>query len=267
MTNKSFTDPQWVSIFEQAGYPDFDSWWQAEGELVEEGNFRGKDKTVSWSNVHRITLNSGEIVYLKRQQNHFPTNTLLRLLKIPTFAIEWRNYQKLQSAGIPTMRILQFANRKHEGDRQCLIVSKNLTGMSELNNLVEWYDQHGWPPRAQRRAILRSILDLVKKAHQAGIIHNALYGRHIYLNIPFVDGTPVIPTEINSCFIDLERAKYPGKRSIKFISRDLKVLYWNSLKWSNSDIMWFFKQYLGITKLTPDAKQKAKLIIGSPKIK
>ncbi len=264
---KSYVHPNWVSIFEKAGYGDFDDWWKADGELVEEGNFRGKDANSSWSMVHRITLNDGTCVYLKRQQNHYPNNTLLKFFKIPTFAIEWKNFHRMREACIPTMNIVMFGNRKHQGNRQCMIVSENLEGMEEIIKVTEWYAEHGWPPREQRRAILSSILNVVKNAHDHGIIHNALYGRHIYVNIPFVDGKPEFPDKVETCLIDLERAKYPGKNSIKFIKRDLKNMYWGIPHWSNSDRMWFFKQYLGIEKLTPEAKEKARLITGSSKVK
>lgn len=267
LPRKSYVNPDWVSIFKNSDYPDFEAWWNAEGELVEEGNFRGKDDNAFWSMVHRITLNDGKIVYLKRQQNHLPNNFILKLLKIPTFAIEWRNFRRMRAAGIPTMNIVVYHNRKHQGNRQCLIVSENLEGMEEIAKVAQWYDEHGWPPREQRRAILTAMLKVIKQAHNEGIIHNALYGRHLYVNIPFIDDRPVIPNEIKACFIDLERAKFPGKNSIKFISRDLKTMYWDIPQWPNSDKMWFFKQYLGIDKLTPKAKEKARLIIGSSKIK
>ena len=264
---KSYVDPAWISTFEQAGYPDFDAWWKAEGDLVEEGNFRGKDDNAYWSMVHRIHLDDGRVVYLKRQQNHFPNNFFLKLFKIPTFAVEWRNFKRMRDANIPTMKIVVFGNRQHEGNRQCIIVSENLEGMEEIAKIAQYYEEHGWPPREQRRAILTAILKIIKQAHNEGIIHNALYGRHIYVNIPFVDGKPVVPDEIKACFIDLERTKFPGKNSIKLISRDIKTMHWDIPQWPNSDKMWFFKQYLGIDKLTPEAKEKARGIIGSSKIR
>ncbi|MBT8037064.1 MAG: lipopolysaccharide kinase InaA family protein [Verrucomicrobiae bacterium] len=255
MPNKSFTDPEWTTALEQAGYSDFDTWWDAEGEQVEVGNFRGKDDNTSWSHVCRIHLDNGKTIYLKRQQNHYPTNLILKLRKVPTFELEWRNYQRLQEAGIPTMKIVYFASRKKNGNHQCIVVSESLVDMSDIDQLARWYAQHGWPPRAQRLAILDSILKVIKKMHQAGMIHNALYGRHLYLNIPFVDGAPVeVPEKIHTTLIDLERTKYPGPRSRKMIDHDLRTMFKYIPEWPARDCLWFLKKYLGIDKLTPEAK-------------
>ena len=126
MTDSTFIDPDWHDALAQAGYTDFDSWWTAEKNLVEVGNFRGPDAHNSWSHVSRIELSDGRAVYLKRQQNHFPNNLLLKVRKIPTFEIEWENYQKLKSAGVPTLNIIYFASRKVNGDKQCIVVSEEL---------------------------------------------------------------------------------------------------------------------------------------------
>ena len=266
MFNKTFIDPKWQTSLEQAGYSDFDSWWKAEGELVEEGNFRGKDKHSSWSNVVRIQLPDGRTIYLKRQQNHFPNHLLLKFRRVLTFRIEWRNFKRLRAAGVPTMNVVYFSHRKRDGDRQCVLVSEGIKGMSDIEQLVAYYEQHVWPPRQQRIAILSCILKLVKKMHAAGIIHNALYGRHIYLNIPFVDGAPVIPDDIHGCLIDLERAKYPGTKSPKLIYRDLLTMLLFIPQWPTRDRLWFYKNYLGLKKLTPEAKEMARDLLSRTRL-
>ncbi|MCP5538268.1 MAG: hypothetical protein H7A51_18800 [Akkermansiaceae bacterium] len=255
MPTKSYIDPDWKASFEKSGFPDFQAWWDTEGELVEEGNFRGKDDNTSWSHVCRIRLDDGRVVYLKRQQNHYPNNVILKLRRIPTFELEWRNYNRLQKAGVPTMKIIYFASRKHNGSRQCIVVSEEVKGMSDIDQLVAWCVKNKqWPPRHQRYALLDAVLKILKKTHSAGIIHNALYGRHIYLNITYVDGSPVLPGKFDACFIDLERTKYPGVRSKKMIYNDLKTMFRYIPEWPTRDTVWFLKKYLGITRLTPEAK-------------
>jgi len=259
----TYTDPEWTELFAEAGYSDFDSWWNAEINLVEVGNFRGPDANTSWSHVSRINLPGGRTVYLKRQQNHFPNNTILKLRRIPTFEIEWQNYQRLNAAGVPTMKIVYFASRKINGDKQCIIVSEELQGMSPLGDLIDWFESNGWPPRQQRLAMLSAILTVVKTMHKAGLIHNALYNRHIYFNIPFVDGAPVLPDTYHVCLIDLERTKSPGTNSPKLIKNDLEKMFRRIPEWPASDGLWFLKQYLGIKKLTPEAKAIARTIAKS----
>lgn len=255
MPNKSFTDPDWKESLTQAGFTDFDSFWNAEGDLVEEGNFRGRDNDLSWSHVSRIKLDDGKVIYLKRQQNHYPNNLILKLRRVATFELEWRNYQRMQSAGIPTMNIVYFASRKHKGNRQCIIVSEELKDMSYIDQLVEHYELNGWPTRVIRYKILGAVLEIIKKTHSAGMMHNALYGRHIYFNIPFIDGKPVIPENVEAYYIDLERTKYPPKGSRKYIYSDIKTMFKYIREWPIRDCLWFLKGYLGINKLTPEAKQ------------
>lgn len=265
MPDTSFTSPEWQSTLESAGYKSFDDWWAAEKNLVEEGNFRGADNNASWSHVSKIELPDGRTVYLKRQQNHFPNNTLLKLRRIPTFEIEWRNYLRLQQAGVPTLNIIHFASRKVDGNRQCLVVSEELKGMTPVDELVQCFQKTGWPGRKQRLAMLAAVEKVVRKMHDAGIIHNALYGRHIYLNIPLIDGVAEIPEQLHACLIDLERTKFPGPGSPKLVTHDLEKMYRRIPQWPARDCLWFLKKYLGLDKLTPEAKATARRIAAARK--
>ncbi|MBT8045215.1 MAG: lipopolysaccharide kinase InaA family protein, partial [Verrucomicrobiae bacterium] len=193
---------------------------------------------------------------LKRQQNHYPNNVILRLRRIPTFELEWRNYNRLRAAGVPTMKIVYFASRKKNGSKQCIVVSEEVNGMSDIDQFVRWCVLNNqWPPREQRYALLSAVIKILKQMHTAGIIHNALYGRHIYLNITYADGDPVLPDAFHACFIDLERTKYPGVNSKKMIYNDLKTMFRYIREWPARDTVWFLKKYLGIEKLTPEAKK------------
>ena len=267
----NYIDPAWNEAFAQSGYSDFDSWWDAEENLVEKGNFRGADANSSWSHVSRIKLSNGKTVYLKRQQNHYPNNTLLKMQRKTTFEIEWQNYQALKNAGVPTLKFIYFAHRKVNGNRQSILVSEDLEGMTPIGELVKYYESHQWPPRPQRLAILSAILKVVKAMHAAGMIHNALYKRHIYLNIPIVNGTPIMPAipenpeSYHACLIDLERTKSPGKNSPKLIHNDLEKMFRRIPEWPLRDCLWFLKQYLGISKLTPEAKNIARKIASTRK--
>ncbi len=265
MPDTTFTDPEWEHALAEAGYTDFDSWWNAEQNLVEVGNFRGADASTSWSHVSKIGLADGRTVYLKRQQNHFPNNLLLKFRRVLTFEYEWKNYQRLKAAGVPTMKIIHFARRNCGRDRQCILVTEDLGGMSSVGELVEWYEEHGWPERTQRLAMLGAIVKVIKTMHAEGLIHNALYPRHIYLNIPIADEGPVMPETPHACLIDLERTKSPGPGSRKMITHDLEKMYRRTSQWPARDGLWFLKEYLGISKLTPAAKSIARKIAATRK--
>jgi len=255
-----YTNKDWQNAFEESGYKQFDDWWNTEANLVETGNFRGADADQSWSHVSIVKLNNGCTVYLKRQQNHFPNNLFLKLRRISTFEIEWKNYQRLQQANIPTLNIIHFASRKTNGHHQTMIVSEELQDMTPIGDIIDLFNQNGWPERKQRLSILSAILKLIRKMHDAGIIHNALYHRHIYLNIPITDGKAIIPNAPEVRLIDLERTKFPGPDSPKLITHDLEKMYRRISEWPARDCLWFLKQYLHLKKLTPKAKKIARKI-------
>lgn len=255
MPNVQFIDPHWKDFLKEAGYANFDSWWNAKKNLVEVGNFRGPDANTSWSHVSKLSLPEDRSVYVKRQQNHYPNNIILKHRRLATFEIEWKNYQLLKKAGIPTLNIIYFESRKVGGDKQCILVSEELSGMNPIHKLVKWYKKNTWPKREQRKAILIAIAQVIKKMHAAGLSHNALYGRHIYLNIPFEDGSPKMPNKLEVRLIDLERTKSPGPKSPKLITNDLEKMFRRIPQWPARDCIWFLKEYLGIDKLTPRAKE------------
>lgn len=254
MPNIQFIDPNWEGLLKEAGYTNFDSWWDAEQNLVEVGNFRGSDARTSWSHVSKLSLPGDRTIYVKRQQNHYPNNIILKYRRLATFEIEWENYQRLKKAGIPTLNIIYFESRKVDGDKRCILVSEELSGMSPIHKLVKWYKKNEWPDREHRKAILIAIAKVIKKMHMAGLSHNALYGRHIYLNIPFENGAPKMPDELKACLIDLERTKLVGPKSPKLITNDLEKMFRRIPLWPARDCIWFLKEYLSINKLTPQAK-------------
>ena len=116
MPQTTYTCPEWQTTFEKAGYKGFDDWWNAEKNLVEDGNSRNANQD-SWSHVSKMEIDDGKYLYLKRQQNHFPNNTLLKIRRISTFEIEWENYQKLKDAGIPTLNICLLYTSPSPRDR------------------------------------------------------------------------------------------------------------------------------------------------------
>lgn len=262
----TFTDTKWKPIFQRANFTDFESWWKAEGDLVEKGSFWGRDKSKSWSCVTRLHLDDGITLYLKRQQNQRPGNAIKKILGYLTFEVEWENYQRLKSLNIPSVRYIHFDKRTQDGNRQCLLVSEDLQGMIPLKELIKHYKSHGWPPREVRYAILLAILDPIRKLHDAGMIHNALRTKHVFINIPITEKNAEIPEKIKTCFIDLERAKHVGTKSSKLIYKDLATLAHRTKSWPRRDLLWFFKQYINATKLTNTQKVTVKRLIKKARI-
>ena len=262
MQKNNYIAPEWKDVFIEAGYPDFDAWWRADGELVEEGNYWGRDKNTSWSHVTRVKLPDNRTVYLKRQQNHRPGNAIHWLLGRLTFDLEWRNSQTLKKLGIPCPNYIYFTNQKL-GFRKnrCILISEELTGMIALEDLYNYFIKHGFPPRKVRYEILSAIAKISKQLHEAGLLHGALKPRHLFITSSFdAEGNWVQPDTFSACFIDLERMKHVGPNSPRLVSKDLRIISSKLRQWPRKDFVWFIKQYLGISKLTPQAKSIIRLL-------
>ena len=254
MSTTTHLDPDWKKPFAEAGFTDFDSLWNTDATLVEAGNYWGNNKNKSWSEVSQLQLPNSQKIYLKRQQNHRPGNAIKWFLGYLTFELEWKNAQTLESLNIPCLHFIYFASRKQGRDKQCILVSKSLDGMISLHELNSYYKTHGYPPRKVRYSILSAILKSVRQLHDAHLIHNALKTKHLFINIPLIDGSPAIPEHIQTCFIDLERMKPINPQSLQFIYKDLQTLARKARGWPQKDFIWFLKKYLNIKKLTPEAK-------------
>ena len=249
----NYLNDQWKSTLETMGMQSFDDWWQLDAKAAEAPNTKAGD-LAAWSKVSVIKAPNGKTIYVKRQQNFYPNNLLQKWRKELTFEREYVNYQKIRAAGIPTYELVYFASRKQDGYRQAVYVAEGLEGLVSLENIDRHWQKNGWPPKEDRRKLLRRVLQTVQEMHQKGILHNALSPRHLFFNLS-PDRPYEIPDEIDFRLIDFERLKDRKPNSDKGVTRDLFTLYRRGANWPNSDRIWFLKQYLGIDKL--DARAKA----------
>ena len=160
------------ALLERHGLADFDSLWEVELDAVDEPNTgRG-----GWSSVFRLEL-EGSGYYLKRQSNYL-TRTLHHPLGEPSFSREFRNISLYQKLGIPALHAVFYGEKKVDGERRAVLMTRALDGWTDLDTLLQ-----DWPALAakQRLAILQACGELARTLHQAGQVHGCFYPKHIFL--------------------------------------------------------------------------------------
>lgn len=241
-----FIDKRWQSILAYNGLLSFDTLWKLDAEWFEEPNRRRG----GWSGVARCELALPEggktAVFLKRQENHGTFSWRHPLKGEPTFLREFHKIEHYKACGIPALEPVYFAMRRTPEGHRAILITAELTGFQSMEDRVVRWLGSGAPPRAIRLRFLEAIADLLRAMHEHGIQHNCCFPKHIF--------TRLLPDDsVEACMIDLEKSRWRPSKTI-CASRDLYSLIRQSLCWSRTDRLWFFKRYLGIERLTPYAK-------------
>jgi hypothetical protein len=237
--------PEWQRTFECNGLRSFEDFWTLEAKWFEEPNQRRG----GWSGVARCELKlpdgAAARVFLKRQENHI-TRTLAHPIRgVATFIREFESIMLYRGCGIPTLTPIYFAVRDSGGDQRAILMTEELVGFQSLEEL-----SRGWKALSapQRHATARAVARLLKQIHSHNLSHNCFYPKHVFLRFA--------PDEkVETRIIDLEKTKR-RPLGLDWNFRDMRRLNGPGLPWSRADRVRFFREYLGITKLTTDAKQK-----------
>lgn len=248
-----YLNPGWKDILGSMGITSFDDFWNQSDETVESPNRKPGDPD-AWSMVSVLKTPCGRTLFLKRQENFYPNNTLQKWRKQLTFEREYRNYLKIREANVPTYDLVCFHSRKLNGKRQAVYACEGLGGFAALTDLMVAWGKDGWPDLRMRDRLMDVVVETVLHMHRSGILHNALSPRHLFFNIPETDPRS-FPENLELRLIDFERLKSLGKGSDKGIHRDLFSLNRRCVGWPDRDRIRMLRKYLGIGKLDANAKR------------
>lgn len=242
---KDYCTEHWRHLLQHNGLDSFEKLWQLEADWFEPPNQRRG----GWSGVSRcdLRLPDGEKVgmFLKRQENHI-TRTLFRPLGMSTFVREMKNILLFKQSSVPALEPIYFSVRRINGNLRAILCTEALDGYESLENLVSRWDKEGFPDREIRKELMKAISAVMAQMHRCRIQHNCFYPKHIF--VCFTDAG------IKVRIIDLEKAKVRIHRRYATF-RDLYTLNRHSQSWGRSDRLRFFLTYLGLKRLTPEAKQ------------
>ena len=249
----AFIAPEREQLLKLNHLGSFDEIWQHQAEWFEAPN----ERRGGWSGVCRLGLDlpeGGQLgVFLKRQENHRRLTLRHPIQGEPTFAREFRMLRYLDTHHVPAPHVIFCGKKAVDGKLRGILMTEELAGFRPLDIVAEEMFTSGNSSIAAQRQLLRSVALTVRKLHDAKIHHRSLYPKHL-----FVRQTGRAEPEV--VVIDLEKSR------IKLISLlrtyyDLATLNRHARYWSKSSRLYFFKQYMGIKKLTPWTKFLCRQII------
>nr|WP_319526964.1 lipopolysaccharide kinase InaA family protein [Pseudomonas laurentiana] len=214
------------ALLDRHGLNTFDQLWALQLDAVDEPNTgRG-----GWSSVYRLEL-EGKGYYLKRQSNYL-TRTLHRPLGEPTFAREFRNISRYQTLQIPALQAVYYGERRIEGERRAILMTRALDDWSDLESLLAQ-----WPQLqvSKRHAILQACGLLARTLHRAGQVHGCFYPKHIFLR----ERREAWQAQL----IDLEKTR-PLLFGMRDRLKDLEPLFRRARSWSDGDVRALLAAYL-----------------------
>lgn len=215
-----------LALLERHGLNGFDQLWTLQLDAVDEPNTgRG-----GWSSVFRLEL-EGKGYYLKRQANYL-THTLHSPFGEPTFAREFRNISRYQKLQIPALQAVYYGERKVDGQRRAILMTRALDDWNDLDSLLAQWPQLDLP---RRQGILRACGELARTLHAAGQVHGCFYPKHIFLRERGGNWQAQL--------IDLEKTR-PLLFGQRDRIKDLEPLLRRAAVWSEADIRLLLAAYL-----------------------
>ena len=243
-----FVGSDWKAVLAHNGLGDFEALWHLEAVEVDACNcHRG-----GWSAVSRweLALPNGGVarVYIKRQQN-FRTRSLRHpLAGDPTALREFRQMEFLRRRGIPCPETVYCAVRRRGREHRAVLVTEELDGFADLEELAARWVRDGKAPPGVRRRVVDAVAELIGKLHAHRIRHGCLYPKHLFARIG-ADG------RVELRLIDLEKSGWRPLRAL-FVVHDLAALCQHAMKaWSRSERLRFLCGYLGRKRATPPVRR------------
>jgi len=237
MTNQ-FLSTQYQQSLSSHQFDDFESIWTSEIKWFEEPNQRRG----GWSGVGRIELSLGNenflCLFVKKQQNHGRLTWRNPFNGEPTFRREFQRLKFLELNHFAAPKVVFYAESGVAGNQRAILVTLALDDFQSFEDVLNgwWVDAS----RQQQNILMENIANELRRFHDLGLVHRALYPKHIF--IKNVDQNPEI------ALIDLEKARFSffGVYRAFF---DLAALNRHADKLRASQRMAFFMRYLGTENL------------------
>jgi len=189
----------WPSMAAANGLDSFEAIWALDIGWFEVPNVRRG----GWSGVSRLEVTCAdgrsEAIFIKRQENHETFSWRHPFRGITTFRREFQNLMMLQSFAVPTLDVLYFAERNVGSDRRAILVSRELTGYSSLEDCMTYWQQQGFPDKAIWHETIQRIAAVARRMHRHRIQQNCFLPKHVFIG--------ELHGQMDVRLIDLEKAK------------------------------------------------------------
>jgi hypothetical protein len=249
---EEYLNEDWRDILRFNKAETFEQLWALNrGEWFEPPN----NRRGGWSGVVRHVLrmpDGREVgVFIKCQENHGYRSWKNFFRISATFEREFRNLQRCQRLGIPTLEPVYFGQRIVEGGLRAILVTRELEGYRPFD--ASCYTPISKLERSRRKKIFERVGAALRKMHCHNIQYNCLYLKHIFIKED-VGGS------VDVRLIDMEKAKWRPCR--KFIAvRDWYSLHRRAVGWSRTDRLRLFLAYREEDRLSTESKKIVKAIL------
>ncbi|WP_339081460.1 lipopolysaccharide kinase InaA family protein [Pseudomonas sp. TMP9] len=215
----------------------FDSWWQLQGEWVEEPN----ERRGGCSGVQRI-IQHDQLLYAKKQTGH-TYRSLLHPWGRPTVLRERDALLGARKAGVTVPEIVYCAAEHGTDGWRAMLVTKALEGFQPLD---EWYLRQAreHDDAALHQQLLQQIGRCLAKLHNARWQHGCLYAKHIFVRTQ-TQGTT---TCCEIALLDLEKSRRRPTRKQAALHDMLQLRRhspWDQTDWQT--LVGHYQQVMGRT--------------------
>ncbi len=221
-------------MFARHQLTDFDAIWSREIAWFEPPNQRRG----GFSGVGKLLLQTGDgknlTFFVKKQQDHGRKSWRHPISGEPTFRREFYNLNFLQQHHINAPKVVYYS--ENATARQAILISEDLTDFVPVDTID--FDNL---TQNQQHSLVQKVALEVKRFHNAGMMHRALYPKHI-----FVKSAQTLP-EI--ALIDLEKARFSPLAWYRAYF-DLAAFSRHAVDWDDKTKLLFIKSYLGKNELS-----------------
>ncbi|HSI43918.1 MAG TPA: lipopolysaccharide kinase InaA family protein [Methylotenera sp.] len=224
-----FTNRQHQALLHLNGLGDFEALWNAKIAWFEEPN----ERRGGWSGVGRLALKASDgndvQVFVKKQKNHGRRTFAHPIQGEPTFKREFNNLQFLNHHQFAAPVVVYYG--EDNLTKRAILVTIALSEFQPLDEFSEskyknWHE-------SERVGYLRTLAKNIQRFHGLGMVHRALYPKHIFINTEQPSHVAVI---------DLEKARLTSIGWYRTYF-DLAALFRHAAWWSKDEQLAFFKAY------------------------
>ena len=224
-----FINSQYQALLSSNGLSDFEALWNAKIDWFEEPN----ERRGGWSGVGRLVLKTGDggdiHVFVKKQQNHGRHTIRHPVQGEPTFRREFRSLQFLYEHQFAAPNVVYYGEDKQT--KRAILITLALSAYQPLDEF--WEAQVTAWDASRKTEFLQVLAANIRRLHDLGMVHRALYPKHIFVHT-------VQPSQY--AVIDLEKARLSGFGWYRTYF-DLAALFRHATWWNKDDRLVFFKAY------------------------
>ncbi|HSH53425.1 MAG TPA: lipopolysaccharide kinase InaA family protein [Methylotenera sp.] len=233
----SFINPQFQSLLERYQLNSFSALWDVKVNWFEEPNMRRG----GWSGVGQLRLNSESgdqvLLYVKKQEDHGRRTWRHPVKGEPTFKREFSNLQFLEQHAFTAPQVVYYGQEDTSEHQRAVLAT---LALGQHQSLEEWVQpNYAQLNEIEKTQFLLTLAEKIGQLHSLGMVHRALYPKHIFINPKLASNVAVI---------DLEKARLTTIGWYRTFF-DLAALFRHS-NWSKDEQLIFFKAYCGKSQLS-----------------